>query len=617
MLFSLLIILATLNAVDTTETMNNVVELDPIIVVGQREPVRLSKTVNSAIQISPEKIRNATENNILNYLNNSNASISLSSVTGVGYGLGTKGQGKLLIRGLGFAPNRGALVLIDGRPDIAGLFGHPLPDTYRKAGLASAELVKGGASTLYGSNAIAGVLDLHSFYRPDLDRYTNLEISGGSYNTYNTVIQHSQKFDKAIVAGWHEYIESDNHRDHSDYLNRSGGLRVQFNEIRKFNLFVAGRYTSFDFNDPGPIYAPEPSRGDILRTGITFGADRKDDDWSLSMRLYNSYGEHAFSDGFRSVDRNNGLDIFSRLNSFISDKISLSGGVSFNQLGGFASSPDVLPFPPNPPVVKTDHYAENEYAIHTQTEIKLNEKINLTLGGRFIDHERYNGHFVYQTGLVYVADNLGSFKLSAGSAYRNPTISELVLFPAGNEELKPEEGRFYELGYFKQFGTNFSLESAVFYREGENLILSVPNTSPPPMTINKNSGKYYHNGFEGTIRYANRNSQATVSFLHLNQDNYNLSVPDDKVVLTAQHRFDRLTLNLESTAAFNTTSDSLGTIIILDDYLVVNSSARYELNQQIILNLSIGNLFDADYQVVDGYPMPGRTFRAGLAYRIF
>ena len=617
MIFSLLVILATLNAVDTTDTIDQVVELDPIIVVGQREPVRLSETVNSAIEISPEKIRNATENNILTYLTNNNASISLSAVNGVGYGLGTKGQGKLLIRGLGFAPNRGSLVLIDGRPDIAGLFGHPLPDTYRKAGLASAELVKGGASTLYGSNAIAGVLDLHSFYRPDLDRYTNLEISGGTFNTFNTIIQHSQKYKKAIVAGWHEYVESDNQRKNSEYFNRSGGLRVQWNEVKNFNLFFAGRYTSFDFNDPGPLYAPEISSGDIMRTGITFGADRKTKDWSLSLRMYNSYGEHAFSDGFRSVDRNNGVDLFSRLNSFISEKISISGGLSFNQLGGFASSPDVLPFLPNPPVVKTDHYAENEYSIHAQTEIHLLEQINFTLGGRFVDHERYNGHFVYQAGLVYINKQLGSFKLSAGSAYRNPTISELVLFPAGNEALKPEEGRFYEIGYFKRIGRNFSVESAFFYREGENLILTLPNSSPPPMTINKNSGKYYHNGFEGTIRYANRNSQATVSFLHLNQDNYNLSVPDDKVVLTAQHRFDRLSLNLESTAAFNTTSDSLETIVILDDYLVVNSSARYELNQQLILNLSIGNLFDADYQVVDGYPMPGRTFRAGLAYRVF
>ena len=85
-------------------------------------------------------------------------------------------------RGLGFAPNRGTLVLIDGRPEIAGLFGHPLPDTYRKAGIYSAALVKGGASTLYGSNAIAGVLDMTSFYRPDLDRYTNLELNGGSFD---------------------------------------------------------------------------------------------------------------------------------------------------------------------------------------------------------------------------------------------------------------------------------------------------------------------------------------------------------------------------------------------------------------------------------------------------
>ncbi|RME30680.1 MAG: hypothetical protein D6800_01660, partial [Candidatus Zixiibacteriota bacterium] len=119
MISPLLFVLALTVNSDTTLHANDPVELDPIVVVGQRQPVRLSRAVNSSIHLSPRKIAAAPEENLLDYLAATNASITVTSVNGVGYGLGPRGQGKLLIRGLGFSPNRGTLVLTDGRPDIA------------------------------------------------------------------------------------------------------------------------------------------------------------------------------------------------------------------------------------------------------------------------------------------------------------------------------------------------------------------------------------------------------------------------------------------------------------------------------------------------------------------
>ncbi len=505
----------------TYNTKENPVEVDPIVVVGQREPVRLSKAVNSVITVSPEKMQDAPEANVLSLFNYSSSSVSITSVNGVGYGLGTLGQGRILIRGLGFTPNRGSLVLIDGRPDIAGLFGHPLPDTYQRAGLYSAELVKGGSSTLYGSNAIAGVLDLQSFYRPDLDRYTNLELKGGSHNTLDGVIQHSQKFGHAIVAGWYEYLESDNQRPNEAYFNRSGGFRAQLQQWHGYNLFVSGKVTSFDFSDAGPIYAPLAASGKILRTGVTAGADRRTDAYALSARLYNSYGHHSFSDGFHSVDRNNGIDLFGRLNRVVTEHLSLSGGVSFDQLGGNAY--DGTPF------TQPGNFDENEFAAHAQTEFSYRALSSLILGGRYIHHDRYGAHFVYQAGLVVTPSAIGSFKFSVGTAYRNPTINESQLFAISNpDSLKPEEGTFYEVGYFKKLNSNLSVETAVFWRRGKNLILTEPNPNPPPFVLFQNSGTYKHSGIEATVRFAHGPLTLSPSYTHLNQDTYNESVPTDK-----------------------------------------------------------------------------------------
>jgi outer membrane cobalamin receptor len=52
--------------------------------------------------------------------------------------------------------------------------------------------------------------------------------------------------------------------------------------------------------------------------------------------------------------------------------------------------------------------------------------------------------------------------------------------------------------------------------------------------------------------------------------------------------------------------------VVLDDYLVVNTSAGLRLTNMLSLKGRIENLFDTDYQLVHGYPMPGITFRLGL-----
>jgi iron complex outermembrane receptor protein len=594
---------------DSTMGEQEPIELDPIVVVGRREPTRLSKTVNSVLKISPQKVETAAEDNILHHLAYSHASISVTSVSGTGFGLGPRGQGKLLIRGLGFSPNRGSLVVIDGRPDIAGLFGHPLPDTYRRAGLYSAELVKGGTSTLYGSNAIAGVLNLQSFHRPDLDRYTGVEITGGNHHTFNGVARHSQRFGRTTVAGWYEYIESDNHRKDNEYFNRSGGVRVQLDRIAGFEMFLAGRYTSFDFADAGPVYDPSRSTGDIQRSGITFGMDREANRLLMSVRLYNSYGEHTFSDGFESIDRNNGLDIFAKVKRAGYRGLSLSGGVSFNYLGGSAGDGTLF--------VRSGTFSEKEYAVHGQVELDVKDKFDITLGGRYIDHDRYGHHFVYQAGAVVPTENYGSLKLSVGTAYRNPTINESQLFVISNAEtLKPEDGTFYEIGYFNQLGSSLSMEAAIFFREGDNLITALPNPSPPPLAKFQNSGSYSHSGWEAALRYVRGVLGISSSFLHLNQDDHNLSVPENKLAVAGEYASGPMRIGLEAIAAFNTTSDSAGTTVVLDDYVVVNFDQRYAISEQVDLKLRFENLFDRDYQVVHGYPMPGITFRTGLVIRI-
>jgi iron complex outermembrane receptor protein len=389
------------------------------------------------------------------------------------------------------------------------------------------------------------------------------------------------------------------------------------NEVGSFALFVSGKYSSFDFTDPGPVYAPFRTDGEIVRHGLTFGLDNRGDRSAYAVRIYHSYGEHEFSDGYNSIDRNNGVDLFARRILFTGQTSwALSGGGSVSYFGGSASN--------GTPAIAQGNFAETEYSAHAQTEIEWNNTLSLTVGVRSIHQERFGNHMVYQTGLVFSPEGVGSIKLSAGTAYRNPTIAELWLLPPGNDNLEPEEGAFYEIGYFKNVTSSISLESAIFWRSGENMIETVPMPGGPPQF--RNIGVYDHSGWEASLRYADNGLTINPSYIHLNQDSHNSSVPEDKFALAASYRMERLAINISGVAAFKTASDSTyaisfppfssSTKVVLDDYFVMNAGGSYLISESVRFTFGVDNLLDTDYETVLGYPMPGTTLRAGIRFSL-
>ncbi len=617
-LLALFLSVKPLTPPDTSRHFDNPVELDPVLVVGERRPRRLSEVVNSGLTLTTAALEQADEDNVFSLLDDRYAALSISKISNVGFGIGTNSAGQLLIRGLGFSPNRGVLVMIDGRPDIAGLFGHPLPDTYLRAGTRMAGLIKGAASTVYGSNAIGGVLDIESFHRPDLPRYTHVDLEVGSYATHSVSVQHARHVGKFAIAGWYEYIESDNHRDPMWYFNRSGGVRVDLDKVTGFDWFLAGRVSSFDFANPGPVALPSPITGNVVRTGWTLGADRHADEYSLFLRAYSSYGEHSFSDGFNSLDRNNGLDVSIRLHPAELPAVTVAAGGSLNYLGG--SAYDGTPF------VRSGDFHEYEWAGRLQAEVTPIPGFTLTAGGRLIDHDRYGGHATGQVGAVLSPKNMGSIKMSAATAYRNPTVNESQLFLVSNaDSLQPEEGKFYEIGWFRMFGDLLSLEGSYFWRKGDNLIATLPNPSPPPMVRFQNTGTYDHQGYEATIRVKYAGLSIMPTFMHLDQNNYNNSVPDDKLTVRATWSVDRFRFEAETIAAWKTASDSIAVTpqgdlsipVTLDDYLLVNAGMSAAIYEGISVHVRGDNLLDGSYETVWGYPMPGATVRLGLSARVY
>ena len=219
----------------------------------------------------------------------------------MGYGIATNGTGGVSIRGIGGQPNTGVLVVVDGRPDVQSLMGHPLPDAYSLADAQDVRVTEGPASVLYGSNAMGGVIDIGT-EPPAAGTHGQFSSSIGSYLTG----QHRAAFG---WAGDRHYVRMTAGVDHTDGDRPSSAYRGETVTLgagstlsRTWKMSLQGRFTDFRVEDPGPVSAPLSTASATVDRGGFSARFRQRDIANLGLRrAYGGFGHHVITDGFRSV----------------------------------------------------------------------------------------------------------------------------------------------------------------------------------------------------------------------------------------------------------------------------------------------------------------------------
>jgi len=140
--------------------VNDSIKLSEIVVTGSKTEISRKIVPLSLSQISSRDIENSGQINVLQTLNSFVPGIFVTERSLLGFGVGTGGSGSISMRGISSSPNTSVLVLIDGHPQYQGIFGHPLPDAYVASDVEKVEIIRGPASILYGSNAMAGVINM-------------------------------------------------------------------------------------------------------------------------------------------------------------------------------------------------------------------------------------------------------------------------------------------------------------------------------------------------------------------------------------------------------------------------------------------------------------------------
>jgi iron complex outermembrane receptor protein len=257
-------------------------------------------------------------------------------------------------------------------------------------------------------------------------------------------------------------------------------------------------------------------------------------------------------------------------------------------------------------------------AFYVSAQQILFQKLILNGGIRYEMNDTYGSEWIPQFGLSWNPFATTTLKGSVSKGYRPPSIRELYLFPPANDILTPERMVSYEIGWTQRWlRGKMRTELVGYVCDGSNMIVMVPPVAPPPPRY-MNTGSFHNSGIEFSLDYnpiAALNLHANYAYIHMREPLP--ATPEHNLFLSGTYRFRKFAFHLKVQHIFNLYNEtSEGIEIIERSYHVLNARIAYQATDFLNLYVTGHNLLNQDYQINDGYPMPGATVFAGLHLKL-
>lgn len=605
MLFFLLLLSLNLQADSETDSVKYT--FDSVVITATKVKGAQRDIAASVSVIDRETIENTASYSALELIKDNVPGVYITEKGLMGYGVADGAAGGISIRGVGGSPVTGVLVLRDGRPDIMGMMGHPIPDAYPLEGLERIEVLRGPASFLYGTNAMGGVINLVT---RDVDQpgfKTRVSNSIGSFNTQTVSIHHGAKFEKFDYHLSGGLRETDGHRVNSDYDGDHVTAHMGYRLAEKTRIEINANYSDIYLLDPGTESDPFSAQKHwyrLFRSGADLTIDHRNILGHSVLKLHGNFGRHRIYTGWRSNDRTIGVMFYHNAELWTGNTTTI--GLDYKRYGGDAEdSINKIPF------IHYDREFMTEYAPYVHMQQLVFSRFIASAGIRLERHEKYGSQLLPKFGLVAHITPATSVRVSASKGFRSPSIRELYVFPPRNENLEPEELWNSEMGIRQQIGKHAELDAVVFRAEGSNMIRMVYENNKAQF---RNSGDFVHTGYELTARWHPVNRlRLTAGWSDMNLGDETRGAPEKKLTFNAGYTYKIVHMSVSLLHA----RDLFGSDHRQDrlpNYTLFNSSLSVDIWESVTLTAHLKNALDASYQTMLGYPMPGRTVLTRLSY---
>ena len=321
----------------TTESDSIKYRFNPVIVTATKVQDAQRDLAASVSVIDAGMIDMSPTFSALELVKNQVPGVFITERSVMGYGVASGAAGGISIRGVGGSPVTNVLVLRDGRPDIMGLMGHPIPDAYPLDGVERIEVVRGPASFLYGTNAMGGVINIVSKKNTRDGFHTSLSGGLGNYASQNLLFRHGGKTGALDYNATAAVRKSDGHRDYSDFEGKFYTLHLGYKLSTQTSIAMNSNLSVLDIMDPGPVSTPAINNWyDLNRSGADISLDHNSSLGTTHVKLHGNFGRHKIYDGFRSHDFTAGLMFYH--NAHLWSGNTATFGFDVKQYGGEAEN---------------------------------------------------------------------------------------------------------------------------------------------------------------------------------------------------------------------------------------------------------------------------------------
>ncbi|MBN2000801.1 TonB-dependent receptor [candidate division KSB1 bacterium] len=601
-IFMLTLMLSTIVIGADIQTDSVKYRFKPIVVTATKVEGAQQDIAASVSVLDESIIQSAPTRSVMELVKDYVPGVYFTERSVMGYGVASGAAGGISIRGVGGSPVTGVLVLRDGRPDIMGMMGHPIPDAYSLDGVERVEVIRGPGSFLYGTNAMGGIINIIS-KRVQQDGFTTRFTGGvGSYNIQKLSGSHGGKIGALDYYLTAAVRKTDGHRDYSQYEGDFYTAHVGYKLSTLTSIEMNANLSNLNMDDPGPENDPFQNHWyDLQRSGVDMSLIHLSSLGESNLKIHGNFGEHKIYDGWRSEDYTVGLMFYHNIKPWAGNIATV--GFDFKNYGGDASkSVNKIP------AIDYGKKEMTEYAPYVHMQQMLLKRFIASAGVRLENHNLYGNQVLPKVGLVSHVARFTSLRLSAAKGFRSPSIRELYVFPPRNQQLEPEEMWNYEIGVTQELG-RAQLDASLFRSEGSN---QIQMKFPEMMFVN--SGEFIHTGYEMMFSWFPVEAlDFSASWSKLDLQDETLNSPGKKLTTSIGYRVGRFTLGSHVIFIQDLYGDN-NRRLPMGDYTVVDINASVRIVSSLTLHMALKNVLDENYQTLYGYPMPGRMITGDLSY---